>query len=440
MAEVEAASRPATQGAWQRARAWLWASSGESGWLWRAGIQALRVAWLSLENALANRLPFQASALTFVTLLGMVPALALVFALAKGFGFADTLRDLLIENFSDYQREVLERILQYVENTKVGTLGAVGLVLLLVTVVSTIASVEDTFNHIWHVREQRPWGRRVTNYISILVVVPLLVVAGAAMWAGLSSNALVAWLKETAVIGDLARLGMRCVPIVALWAGFAFLYTYLPNTQVPVRSALVAGLFAAVLWWALQTAYIRFQVGVAKYNAIYGGFASLPLFMAWLQVSWTLVLVGAEVAHAHHLCRSGFLPQGVRKALTPHESEAHALRLMECVATRFDRGEPPPRASDLAPVLGLDPGEVTSLCIPLVERGLLQETGDVRGYLPGRSPDRITLADIVDAVHGRGPGASDSPRSLALLQAADEERLRRLARITLLDLVRGQDA
>ncbi len=430
----------ASRGFWDQARAWLWDPSRGSR-RWRdLGVRALRVAWLSIENALDNRLPFQASALTFVTLLGMVPALALVFALAKGFGFAETLRGLLVENLSDYQREILERVLQYVENTRVGTLGAVGLVLLLGTTVSTVASVEDTFNQIWHVREQRPWGRRVTNYVSILVVVPLLVVAAAATWAGLSSNALVTWLRETAVVGDLARVGMRLVPVLALCAAFSFLVTYLPNTRVPVRSALVAGLVAAVLWWAMQTIYIRFQVGVAKYNAIYGGFASLPLFMAWLQVSWTIVLYGAEVAHAHHLCGTGYRPAILARAPTPHETEGLTVRLMESVASRFDRGEPAPVAADLAPDLGLDPGEVEVLAVPLIARGLLARDGEGGGLRPGRSLDRITLADVVTAVHGGSPGDNREGRAAALLDAANEERTRRLGRVTLQDLVRGQDA
>ncbi len=431
---------PAT-GPWDRARVWLWDRSRESG-RWRgAGVRALRVAWLSIENALNNRLPFQASALTFVTLLGMVPALALVFALAKGFGFAETLRGLLVENLSDYQREILERVLGYVENTRVGTLGAVGLVLLLGTIVTTIASVEDTFNHVWHVREQRPWGRRVTNYLSVLVVVPLLVVAAAATWAGLSSNALVAWLQEVAVVGDLTRLGLRLAPVLALWAAFSFLITFLPNTRVPMRSALVAGLVAAVLWWAVQTIYIRFQVGVAKYNAIYGGFASLPLFMAWLQVSWTIVLYGAEVAHAHHLCGTGYRPAVLARVPTPFETEGLAVSLMEVVAGRFDRGEPAPGVADLAPDLGLDPGEVEALAAPLVARGLLAQDGEGGGLRPGRSLDHITLGDVVAAVHGEGPAAAGEPaRSRALLEAAEDERLRRLGRVTLQDLVRGQDA
>lgn len=434
-------ARPSVSlGFWDRARAWLWDASRGSG-RWRgAGVRALRVAWLSIENALGNRLPFQASALTFVTLLGMVPALALVFALAKGFGFAETLRGLLVENLSDYQREILERVLEYVENTRVGTLGAVGLVLLLGTTVTTIASVEDTFNHVWHVREQRAWSRRVTNYLSILVVVPLLVVAAAATWAGLSSNAALAWLQEVAVIGDLTRVGLRLVPVLALCAAFSFLYTYLPNTRVPVRSALVAGLTGAVLWWAMQTIYIGFQVGVAKYNAIYGGFASLPLFLAWLQVSWTIVLFGAEVAHAHHLNRTGYRPAILAKVPTPYEREGLALRLMECVAGRFDRGEPAPVAAEVAQDLGLDPGEVEALAAPLLDRGLLAEDGEGGGLRPGRSLDHVTLGDVVAAVHGEAPGARGPGRTLALLAAAEEERLRRLGRVTLQDLVRGRDA
>jgi len=427
---------------WTPIHAFLWSERTERraglGWL----IRALRVAALSVENALGNRLPFQASALTFVTLLGMVPALAFVFALAKGFGFAGTLRGLMIENFSDYQREVLERILQYVENTKVGTLGAVGLLLLLGTVVTTIASVEDTFNHIWRVREQRAWARRVTDYLSILMVVPLLVVAAVAVWASLSSAAVIGWLAEVQVIGDMTRLAMRVVPFLALVAAFSFLYLYLPNTRVPVRSAVLAGLVAATLWWAMQTIYIQFQVGVSKYNAIYGGFASLPLFMAWLQVSWTIVLYGSELAHAHQACRTGFHPLRATRRAAMVEAEALALQLMSRVASAFDGGEAPPSAADLANALNVDRADVESLAAPLIAAGLLCRDAQRDALRPARSLDRITVADVVEAVEGgAAPSASlesADPRLVGLLQEARQIRRAHLERITVLEVVRGR--
>lgn len=423
-------------GLFARVDQWLWNSSLEGkSRVWRVLQRVGQVAWYSVASALENRLPFQASALTFTTLLGMVPALALVFALAKGFGFAESLRNLLIESLSDYQRDIFDRVLGYVENTKVGTLGAVGLLLTLVTVITTIASVEDTFNHIWHVREQRPWSRRFTDYLSILVVVPLLVLAGSVMWAGLASTAFISWLQEVAVVGEITRFSMRFVPLLALCAAFTFLYTYLPNTRVPVRSALIAAAVTSVLWWAVQTIYIKFQVGVAKYNAIYGGFASLPLFMVWLQVSWTIVLFGGQLAHAHSLCSKTASPPKKIAVLSPLETEIVGLRLVELVAKRFDAGQPLPTVESAATVLGAPRQAFDHVLEALAHAGVLvieRETGIIR---PSRSLDRITLADVVLAL--RNPSSAHASNALAsLLHETEQERLRRLASVNLLELVR----
>lgn len=423
-------------GLFARVDQWLWNSSLEGkSRVWRVLQRVGQVAWYSLASALENRLPFQASALTFTTLLGMVPALALVFALAKGFGFAESLRNLLIESLSDYQRDIFDRVLGYVENTKVGTLGAVGLLLTLVTVITTIASVEDTFNHIWHVREQRPWSRRFTDYLSILVVVPLLVLAGSVMWAGLASTAFISWLQEVAVVGDITRFFMRFIPLLALCAAFTFLYTYLPNTRVSVRSALIAAAVTSVLWWAVQTIYIKFQVGVAKYNAIYGGFASLPLFMVWLQVSWTIVLFGGQLAYAYSLCSKTANPPKKIAVLSPLETEIVGLRLVELVAKRFDAGQPLPTVESAATVLGVPRRGFDHILDALAHAGLLVIEKETRIIRPSRSLDRITLADVVLAL--RNPSSAHASNALAsLLYETEQERLRRLASVNLLELVR----
>ena len=395
----------------RRAMAWLWRLErprrGPTGW----GMFVLQSVYLAGRSSFLHRLPFQAHALTFITLLALVPALAISFALAKGLGFSDALQQLLINNeFLSGQQEVFQQIIGYVQRTNVGALGALGLVFLMLTLIMTISSVEETFNRIWQVSAQRSWYRKFTDYFSVMVICPLLIFAATGVWATFSSHYLVRWLLDVNVVGGLALHAPSLGPLVMLTAAFVFVYLFLPNTRVPFISALTAGVTAAGLWWLVQTLYILFQVGVARYNAIYGGFASLPLFMIWLQVSWTVVLFGAELAHAHHVCRLGTPPVASALRITPAQREVLALGAMLRVCRRFRRGEDPYTLQELARELEAPLREMHSTAGDLAAAGLLIPVADQEeGYAPGRALDVITPAHVLDAVRGEGANGGAIP-------------------------------
>ncbi len=426
----------------RRVLAWLWRptspTTGSGFW----AHQALRVLYLAVRGAYLNRLPFQANALTFITLLGLVPALAISFAVAKGFGFAEALQKLLIDNeFMASQADIFRQIITYVERTEVRTLGVVGLAVLLLTLLWTISSVEETFNQVWEAPGQRNLLRRFTDYLSILVICPLLVLASTALWAGFSSHAVVRWLLDLPAVGQVAETGLNLGPFLLLVAAFVFIYLFLPNTKVPVWSALLAGVVAASLWWAMQSLYIYFQVGVARYNAIYGGFASLPLFFVWMQVSWMVVLFGNELARAHHVCRHGPLPRAVGRPLGPAQREALAARLMLRVAKAFYAGQRPPTAADLARETGLPAREVVETLAALIAAGLLHPPDTEERLFPARSLATIRLADVAVALRGvmldPDPNTSDQGQAeaLELLRQAERASLDPLGRVSLLSLV-----
>jgi membrane protein len=385
----------------RRLVAWFWRPGyprrGPAGW----GHLVLQMLYLALRGSYLDRLAFQANALAFMTLLGLVPALAISFAVAKGFGFAGALEKLLVDNeFLASQAEVFRQIISYVQNTQVGTLGVVGLAVLLITLLWTLSSVEETFNRVWEVPIQRTLLRRFTDYLSVLVICPLLVVASAAIWAGFASNAVVRWLLGLAVLGPLAETGLGLGPFLLLAAAFVFMYLFLPNTRVPFWPALLAGLVAAVLWWGVQSVYIYFQVGVARYNAIYGGFASLPLFFIWVQVSWMVLLFGNELARAGHVCLHGPLPRALLPHLSPAQRQELALRLMFRVGRRFHQGASPASPEELAGELGLALGEVERVLERLVRAGLLTAPDAQRRTMPARSLSAILVAEVVEAVQG----------------------------------------
>ena len=384
----------------RRILAWLWRSEHPwSGWK-RGLLKPLKVTYLAVRNSYLDRLPFQANALTFITLMGLVPALAISFSLAKGLGFADALSGLIINEYTASQAKVLNYIISYVQQTQVGTLGMVGLALLVATLVLTLSSVEETFNRIWEAPHGRSWPRKFTDYLSVLVICPLLVLASTGLWAGLSSHAVVQWVLETAYVGAVAQFAFKLGPLVLLVAAFIFLYLFLPNTRVPFVSALLAGVVAALLWWVVQSIYIKFQLGVSRYNAIYGGFASLPLFMIWLQVSWQVLLFGAELAHAHNLVKQGTPPKTIAQRLNPAQREALALGVIQKVAQSFQAGEEPWSVTRLAEALNVPKGEVWRVVEDLESAGLVAELNWEDHVVPGRSLDKILVSHVLGAVRG----------------------------------------
>jgi membrane protein len=423
------------------------------GWLWRAerpargpaawGHTALQMFYLAGRNSLTDRVPFQANALTFISLLALVPALAISFSVAKGLGFSRALRTFLIENeFLRSQQEVLQQILEYVQNTQVGTLGAVGVVFLVIALVLTISTMEETFNRIWNVPTQRSWLRKFTDYLSVLVICPLLILGATGAWAAFSSNEVVRWLLDVTAAEQAAQWLPNLGPLLLITAAFIFVYLFLPNTKVPLSSAAVAGVTAALLWYLVQYIYIAFQVGVARYNAIYGGFASLPLFMIWLQVSWTVVLFGGQLSHAHHICTRGPLPRFLARPLTQSQRESLALAVMYRMAVRFRRGGRPYSQDELARELNAMQRELKVVLDELDEGGLLSESG-VEGLVqPARSLDAVSVADVVQAMRGGGPDHLPEPRDQGeeklrrLLARAREEGREVLSRTSLLDLAR----
>ena len=418
--------------------------SGPGGW----AVSSLQVFYAALRSSLADRLPFLANGLTFITLLGLVPALAISFSVAKGLGFSDALRHLIVTNeLLAGQKEVITQILGYVDRTQVGTLGVLGLLVLVATLVLTLSSVEETVNRIWEVKNTRSWLRKVTDYFSVMIICPLLVVGAFALWAQVSNNQLVQWLMGVAVVGEAASWGAKLWPIAMLSLAFAFFYLFLPNTRVPVSSAGLAGLVAGVLWWLVQSIYISFQVGVAKYNAIYGGFASLPLFMIWLQVSWQVVLFGAELAHAHHVVRQGRLLQELQPALSVAQMEELAMRMMYRLALKFHQGEEPCTVKQMAASLGVTRTQAQQAANILCSARLVTETGSGQNELhPARSLDTMTLAHIWQALRGTD---AETPAELAQgldmelshrLKEAISQTQKALSQVTLLDLVRNSPA
>jgi len=264
----------------------------------RAALRVFRVLVLVWRGFTEDDLLIHASALTYATLMSLVPLLAITFSVLRGLGAGQEQLNKLLQwkqNMPQEFQSFIDQIVQVVSTTNFAALGWIGLAALLLIAVMVLGSMETSFNRIWAVKRARNPLRRIANYISILVVVPILIGVAGTISASLRSPALMERLGAAAgIYGHLLRL----TPLLGTWMAFLFLYVLIPNTRVSPFAAGLSSLITALLWLGWQKLYVSMQIGVARYNAIYGTFASIPIFLAWLYTSWVIVLLGAEISFA----------------------------------------------------------------------------------------------------------------------------------------------
>jgi len=358
---------------------------------------------LVVRDFFADRCMLRASALTYTTLLSIVPLLALMFSVLKGLGVQNTLEPLLLEQLAVGSEAIVDNIITYINNTNVGRLGTVGLVALIVSVLALLSNIEESFNHVWGVKETRTLMRRFSDYFSVVIFGPIFLLAAISMTATLQTQTFVQHLLGMAYVGQLILLLFKVLPYVAMWAGFTFLYIFMPNIKVQLRAALIGGIVGGTLWQIGQWAYVQSQVGMARYNAIYGTMAALPIFMVWIYFSWLIVLMGLEVTYASQNLRT------IRQEYSGGEvnfasRERVALIVLAIVAGAFLRGERPWSRERISEELELPPRLARSVISELVRLGLLSkvQVEDEDGYQPGRAPETLPVLQVLEALRRDG--------------------------------------
>jgi len=358
----------------------------------------------------ADHCLLHAAALAYVSLLSIVPLLALMFSVLKGLGVQRRLEPLLLSRLA-LDSAVVDHVIDFIDRTNVGTLGALGAAALVLTVLGVLASVEQSLNHIWRVRRSRTWWRQATDYLSTVMLTPFLLLAAVAITSSLQERGLLRLLLETEYLGAAALAALRLAPFVINAVAIGILYAVMPNRR-PYLPGLLAGATAAGCAWQLvQWGYIALQIGVARYNAIYGAFSQVPLTLVWLYVSWIVVLAGAELA--------AVVEFGGDAAITSPAASSRwaiALHLLMEAAERFRGrgGEVNPEAT--ARALRVDADTVTEVADALQTSGLLAVTeGPSTGYLLARDPHTIDLAALDGWLDAEALPPGCDPRVRALL-------------------------
>jgi membrane protein len=396
---------------------------------WKAaGLRALRILTIAVSEFLQDDCGLRASSLTFYTLLSIVPILGVAFGIAKGFGLEKLLEQELLAQMAG-QEQALERILAFarnmLENARGGLIAGVGVVLMIWAAIKVLGQIEAALNAMWDIRRLRSWARRFSDYVAVLLIAPILVLtaSSANVFVRTRLDDAAARLGVLEAVGPLIVQLLQLTPILLAWALFTLLYAVMPNTRVRLLPALAGGAIGGCLYHLLQWVYIGLQVGVAKQNAIYGSFAALPLFLAWVQMSWLLFLFGGEIVYAvQHV---DLYPYS-----GPKRREIAGLHAAWLVVRRFVRGETALTAPELARATGAPLALVREALGTLVGAGILAETLHPSGvaYQPATDPARLTLVRVRDAlqeapgaVTGLGPDAARLETAVRRLQQAAAE-------------------
>lgn len=367
----------------------------------RRTVHAVRFACALSRDLTQGYLTLQATSLVYTTLLSLVPLLAVSFSVLKGFGVHNQIEPLLLNALSplgEKGAEITDKIIGFVDNMQVGVLGSLGLAMLLYTVVSLIQKIEEAFNYTWHVGKSRPFAQRFSQYLSVLMVGPVLFFSAVGLTASVRSSAYVQGLMAVEPLGTLVAYAGRLVPYLLITLAFAFVYVFVPNTRVRLRSAMVGALVAGALWQTLGWMFATFMAGSTHYTAIYSGLAILILFMIWIYIAWLILLIGASIAFYHQ--HPEYLATRTREpTLSIRFRERLALLIGGHIARRHYSGDPPWTSEALSQALGV-PNSTTQRILELIEAGeFLAHTADEPPrYLPAYSPETIRVKDILDQV------------------------------------------
>jgi membrane protein len=380
----------------------------------------------AVENFFANDDLLRASALTYTSALSIVPILALAFSALKGLGAADQLRPLVERYLALGSQDTSDELMHFVRNVNATALGTVGAVFLLGTVISTLGNIEQAFNSIFRVPRSRSYLRRFSDYLSVLFTLPLLI-AGALAFTTMA-EVRVSFLP---VVGQL-------IPYLFVWAGFFFLYVFFPYTKVHYGPAALGSFVAAILFQLAQWGYVKFQVGVANYRAIYGALATLPIFLLWTYIAWALILFGAEVTAAAQ--RGG--NAGIIRPNSPDFPCAATLHILTMLARQQFLRDQGVSLLDLAHGLGVPISAVQPIVQRLKDDSLVVEAPEEHAGHGGsihlvRAPASIRLGDVIRTLIEEEPADSGDSPVAEVMRRIGAAQIAAVGDSTLADLVGG---
>ncbi len=402
-------------------------------------VKQLRVLILALRGVREDNILLRAPALTFYSMFSIVPVVALAFGIAKGFGlemYVERQVEAALAGREEVFNWVMEIVDTFFRETHGGTVAAVGLAILLYTITMLLVNIEESFNRIWQVHKSRPWSRRFSDYFAMMFLAPLFFIMASAATVFLNTQIQQA---DNGLLNPVMLGFVRLIPYLLIWTIFTLLYIIMPNTNVRISSAAIAGVIAGTIFQLVQWAYIAFQIGAAKYGAIYGSFAAVPLLLLWMQVSWIVVLFGAELSFAsQHVKNYEF--EAETKNISLLNKRILAVYILQQIVKNFQKGEKPMNSDQLSEALHIPNSITRNILNDLEDTGLVSatETSHLKenAFQPAVDTHTISIRMIIERLDKKGMNVLIAKPTPALeqikaallkfyniLENADENRL-----------------
>jgi membrane protein len=373
-----------------------------------------KILWLSAKIFVKNNQAQHATSLTFYTLFAVVPILALCFGIAKGFNLDEKLKVIIVERFAE-QQDIVDWMYKFADTTLKqadgGIIAGVGVIFLFWTVIRLATFIEKSFNQAWNILKGRNLFRKISDFLALLLIAPILFVI-------LSSSSILfknmlEKVLENSQFGEkaisLVSFGFECLPLVVTWVIFVFIYVFVPHTKVQFKSGLFAGLFAAILYQAIQAFYIAVQLKVSSFNSIYGSFAALPLFLIWVQWAWLITLFGNQIAYVDQYYKTGQFDKNFDRISSELLLKYLILTLKEVVCS-FEHGKIGLTVEELSAKTELSHARIQEVLYILMNAKLISkvDVDDVEEYIfvPAMPTDKMSLALAIQKI--RHIGENDS--------------------------------
>jgi membrane protein len=366
-------------------------------------IKQLRIFVLAARGFSNNKAQVRASALTLYSILSIIPVVAIAFAISKGFGLEQNLTQQLTKSLSS-QREVLQWVLPIAQNalksTNGGYIAGIGIVVLFWSVMSLLSHIESSFNHIWEIRIPRPWYRKFTDYLTIMLIAPVLIILSSSVTVFINKG--FTEFMDKAPILDFFKpviaFLIQFSPYLLIWLILTLVFIVMPNTKVKFKSALIAGIVSGTILQVLQWFYIDLQFGISKLSMLYGSFAAIPLFIVWLQMSWIFVLLGAELAFANqNVSRYEFESEALN--ISHYQKRALTIMIMRMIVKNFVNGDLPVSSETLSVCLKIPVRLVRDIIQDLNNAGLVStvitDDSKERHFQPAMDVNSLTVSYVL---------------------------------------------
>lgn len=375
-------------------------------------IRQLRILVLAARNSLNDKVSLRASALTFYTLISIIPVVAIALAIAKGFGLDQNLESMIrgskeFSMYGDILNPLLESAKNTVQRTRGGYLAGIGVLILLWSVVSLLNQIETSFNHIWQTSISRPWYRKFTDYLTILLIGPILIILSSSITIFIITN-LSEFMERAPILASfkwIISFLIKSVPYILTWLMLALLFFVIPNVKVRFMPALISGIIAGTFLKILQWLYVDLQFGITKLSAIYGGLAAIPLFLIFLETCWIVILLGAELSFANqNVSRYEFESEALN--ISHRQKSSMILMVLYLIIRNFDLGEKPLSAEDISIKLKIPVRLARDILEDLTDSELvsviIEHEDKERLYQPAMDINKMTVSFILSRLDKKG--------------------------------------